>query len=93
MKLIPSESESGSIVVALGSEEALILLQPGEMFRSVLDANPAWADGARFLTPTEPGDGMLAVVPKAAGGAWLGKVATHAVEREFQELLFDNLHR
>ena len=41
---IPQEPGRRSVVFSLGGEEAAILLQPGEMFRGVLDRNPAWAE-------------------------------------------------
>ena len=81
----------GRLDFALGSEEALILLQPGEMFRRVLDSNPEWAGNALFLAPAQPGGGALAVLPPEAGPAWMEATATHPVEREFQEILFNTL--
>jgi hypothetical protein len=92
MKFIMNENEMERVVVALGGEEAVILLQPGEMFRAVLDRNPSWAEACRFLTSLDPAGGMAAVLPRLAGPAWLKVLATHQVEREFQELLFDHLH-
>jgi hypothetical protein len=89
MELTACEPGNGTIVVALGGEEALILLQPGEMFRRVLDGNPGWAGAVRFLVPAGTGGGVLAVLPRAAGPAWLEEVSTHPVEREFQELLWE----
>jgi hypothetical protein len=91
MRYIENENEAERVVVALGSEEAVILLQPGEMFRAVLDRNPSWAGDSRFLTALDPAGGMLAVLPRLAGPSWLAALATHRVEREFQELLFDHL--
>jgi len=82
---------SGKLIVALGGEEAAVLLQPGRLFRVAADANPAWAREIRFLTPPDPDGGMLAVLPLSLGQAWLGEAAAHPVEREFQELLFDQL--
>ena len=87
---IPQERESGNAVLSAGSEEAAILLQPGEMFRTVLDGCREWAEHSQFLTPSGTGEGMLVVVPRHAMAAWLGKTAAHPVEREFQELLIQH---
>jgi hypothetical protein len=92
MNWIPHENDVGSMIFSLGCEEAAILLQPGEMFRGVLDRNPAWAEKSRFLTPTNPPGGMLSVLPRPALAAFLEAIATHPVEREFQELLFEQAH-
>jgi hypothetical protein len=92
MKFVANECEEACWVVALGIEEAAILLQPGEMVRAVLDRDRSWAEASRFLIPPDPAGGMLAVLPRLAGGAWLDGLATHPLEREFQELLFDHLN-
>jgi hypothetical protein len=90
MMWIPQERESCSAVLSLGCEEAAILLQAGEMFRAVLDGCCDWAEHSQFLTPPATGEGMLVVVPRHAMAAWLGKTASHPVEREFQELLIQH---
>lgn len=89
MQMLPSGKGAGKLIVALGGEEAAILLQPGRLFRNAADANLEWAAEIRFLIPPDPMGGMLAVLPRSAGPAWLGTAAAHPVEREFQELLFD----
>jgi hypothetical protein len=90
MNRIPHGLGAESVAFALGGEEAAILLQPGEMFRKVLDANPSWAGACVFLTPRDSTGGMLAVLPRAAIAAWLGETSTHPVERDFQELLIQD---
>ena len=91
MNLIPNQSDSDMLVISLGTEEALILMQPGEMLRAVLDAVPAWSAKARFLTNPDRGAGMLAVLPRLVGRALLAVPARHPAERELKELLFDQL--
>jgi len=77
----------------MGVEEAMILFQPGEMFRATLERNRAWMARARFLTPMGAGaaGGMLAILPRAAAPALLSAAAGHAVERELQEIIFSAL--
>lgn len=87
MNAFAQEQGRGAIVLALGAEEAAILLEPAELFRAVLERNPAWRESALFLTPQGAEGGMLAVLPRPAISAWLDATATHPVEREFQELL------
>jgi hypothetical protein len=91
MELIPTESDREYLVIALGSEEAVILLQAGGMLRRVLDAVPAWSGAARFLTPPKSAEGMLAVLPRRVGTAILEAAAGHTVERDFKRLLFHSL--
>jgi hypothetical protein len=89
MRLISHHGATGCAIVSLGGEEAVILLQPGGMVRSVLDPSPARAAAARFLTPLR-GEGVLAVLPEDSAAAILRAPATHSVERDLQMLLFDN---
>lgn len=91
MELIPTEIPADHLVIALGSEEALILLQPGGMLRLILDAAPTWNAAARFLTYPKSAAGMLAVLPRAAGSAILKEPARHTVEQDFKRLLFRSL--
>ena len=93
MMQVSQPGEDGRVVLSLGNEEAAILLQPGGIFRSVLDDNPDWADESQFLTPPKTAGGMLAVLPRQAATAWLAAIATHPVEREFQELLIQIINR
>ncbi len=79
------------LIVALGNDEALILLQRGEMLRAVVDGNEAWRSATRFLTSSDGAPGMLAVLPRAAARAFLSAPTRHAIERELKELLFDEL--
>lgn len=81
------------LVLAFGSDEALVLLQPGQMLRTVLDENKAWSSAASFLTSPDGAPGMLAVLPRAAASAVLEVPARHAIERELKELLFDELSK
>ena len=90
MHLLANET-SDMLVLALGNDEALVLLQPGQMLRTVLDENEAWSSAARFLTSPNGGPGMLAVLPRAVASAILEMPARHAIERELKELLFDEL--
>lgn len=92
MHLVPNEA-SDTLVLALGTDEALVLLQPGQMLRTVLDANEAWNSAARFLTSAAGAPGMLAVLPRAAASGILATPARHAIERELKELLFDELSK
>jgi hypothetical protein len=93
MKIISSLRETDCLWLSLGVEEAMILFQPGEMLRATLERNRAWVEKARFLTRMSAGvaDGMLAILPRAAGPALLSAVAGHAVERELQEIIFSVL--
>ena len=91
MHLIPNQSDFDMLVISLGTEEALILMQPGEMLRTVLDAAPKWSATARFLTNPEGGAGMLAILPRLVGSAVLAVPSRHPAERELKELLFDQL--
>jgi hypothetical protein len=88
MELVPTEGDREYLVVALGSEEAVILLQAGGMLRRVLDASPAWNSAARFLTSPKSAEGMLAVLPRRVGASILAEAAGHTVERDFKKLLF-----
>ncbi len=81
------------LVLALGSEEAFVLLQPGSMLRTLLDENESWSESARFLTSPDAAPGMLAVLPRAIGAAILARAARHRVERELKELLFTELSK
>lgn len=92
MHLVPNET-SDTLVLAFGAEEGLVLLQPGQMLRTVLDANEAWNSAARFLTSAAGAPGMLAVLPRAAASAILAAPARHAIERELKELLFGELSK
>jgi len=91
MELIPTEGNREYLIVALGSEEAVILLQAGGMLRRVLDAAPVWSGAARFLTPPKSAEGMLAVLPRQVGTAILDAAAGHTIERDFKKLLFYSL--
>ena len=92
MQLLPNET-SDTLVLALGSDEALVLLQPGEMLRSILDENEAWRTAARFLTSPDGVPGMLALMPRAAAKSLLAAPACHVIERDLKELLFDELSK
>ena len=87
MRLISHHSTTGCAIVALGAEEAVILLQPGKMIRRALDPVSARA-AARFLTPCRGEDGVLAILREDAAAAILRAPATHALERDLQDLLF-----
>ena len=89
MNLIPSDDGTGSVIVSLGAEEAVILLQAEKMVRTVIDRCPDWTAGARFLTSPGGQDGVLALIPRAAAAAVLQAPATHEAERDLQILLFD----
>lgn len=91
MHLVPADAAASQLVVALSIEEALILLQPGRMIRTVLDRHPELADRARFLSLTSGGPGMLVLLPRAAGSLLLMAPDGHALEREFKGLVFDAL--
>jgi hypothetical protein len=90
MKWVPQKHGEMSMVLSMAGEEAAILLQPGELFRTILDGNASWAAGCEFLTPRDSAGGMVAVMPRPALTAWLEAVAAHPVEREFQELLIQH---
>jgi len=91
MEIVPNKSDREWIVLSLGSDEALILLQPGQMLRTVLEADRAWREGARFLTRSDGGAGMLAVLPRAMGRAVLAASARHSVELQLKEFFFEHL--
>lgn len=91
MKIVPNESDREWIVLSLGSDEALILFQPGQMIRAVLETDPKWRECARFLTDPGDGAGMLAVLPRTMGPAILAASARHPLERQLKEILFDLL--
>ena len=91
MHLVPADTATLHLVVSFSSEEALILLQPGTMIRTVLDQHPELADRARFLSLTKGGPGLLVLLPRAAGSLLLSAVGGHTLEREFKGLLFDAL--
>jgi hypothetical protein len=90
MKMIAMPGQGEFLVLALGGDEAAILLRPAAMFRALLDQNRVWRAAARFLTPADRGaaPGLLAIVPRPAASALLAAVAEHPVERELQGLLF-----
>jgi hypothetical protein len=90
MKMISMPGQGQFLVLALGGEEAAILLRPAAMFRALLDQNRVWRAATRFLTPADRGLalGLLAIVPRPAASALLAAVAEHPVERELQGLLF-----
>jgi len=90
MKMVSMPGQGEFLVLALGGEEAAILLRPAAMFRALLDQNRVWRAAARFLTPADcgAGQGLLAIVPRPAASALLAAVAEHPVERELQGLLF-----
>lgn len=91
MHLVPADAAASQLVVSLSSEEALILLQPGKMLRTVLDQNPDLADRARFLSLTKGGPGMLVLLPRAVGPLLISAADGHVLERELKGLLFDAL--
>lgn len=93
MRIISTPVLDRRLWFSMGSEEAMILLQPGEMLRATLERNFAWMTDARFLTGTEAGGtgGMLAILPRGAASALLSAAAGHALERALQELIFDAL--
>ena len=91
MEIVPNKSDREWIVLSLGSDEALILLQPGQMLRTVLEVDRSWREGARFLTRSDGGAGMFAVLPRAIGGAVLAASARHFLELELKEIFFDYL--
>jgi hypothetical protein len=93
LRAITAPGEDPSLLLALGTEEAVILWQPGGMFRATLDRHPSGRAAARFLTPIDPGGaaGMLALLPRAAAPALIAAAAGHPVERELQEGLWAHL--
>ena len=91
MHLVRPDTATSHLVVSLSSEEAMILLQPGKMIRTVMDQHPKLSDRARFLSLARGGPGMLVLLPRAAGPLLLSAVDGHALEREFKGLLFDAL--
>lgn len=90
MKMVAMPGQGEFLVLALGGEEAAILLRPAAMFRALFDQNRVWRAAARFLTPADRAAafGLLAIVPRPAASALLAAVAEHPVERELQGLLF-----
>jgi hypothetical protein len=90
MKMVSMPGQGDFLVLALGGEEAAILLRPAARFRALLDQNRVWRAAARFLAPADRGaaQGLLAIVPRPAASALLTAVAEHPVERELQGLLF-----
>ena len=90
MKMVAMPGQGEFLVLALGGEEAAILLRPAAMFRALFDQNRVWRATARFLTPADRAAafGLLAIVPRPAASALLAAVAEHPVERELQGLLF-----
>jgi len=91
MEVIPNELGKEWIVLSLGTEETLILLEPGQMLRRVLESDALWADQAKFLTRSDGTPGMLAVLPRAAAPAVLAAPAGHTIERTLKEIIFDQL--
>lgn len=91
MNAVSNESDGSHLVISLGSEEATILFQPGSWLRRVMDRTRALSSTARFLTPPVDGGGMLAILSCAAAAALLESPVSHPVERDLQELFFDNL--
>jgi len=87
--MVPMPGQGDFLVLALGGEEAAILLRPAARFRALLDQNRVWRAAARFLAPADRGEGpgLLAIVPRPAASALLAAVAEHPVERELQGLL------
>jgi hypothetical protein len=90
MEIISPPAEQDCLYFSFGVEEAMILFQPGAMFRATLEGHPAWSTRARFLLRPSPAaaEGMLAILPRAAGSALLSAPATHRVERDLQEIIF-----
>lgn len=91
MDVVPNDSGREWLALSLGSEEALILLQPGQMLRTVLESNQAWSDQTRFLSRPDGGAGLIAILPQAMGSALLRASAGHPVERELKEIFFDQI--
>jgi hypothetical protein len=94
MRLIPAPSD-GSLVFALNPEELMILLQPGEMFRALIDGDADGRASVEFMlrdfanTPVNPE--VRVALPSTAAAALLTSPAGHATERQLQHLIFDAL--
>jgi len=88
--MVSMPGQGDFLVLALGGQEAAILLRPAARFRALLDQKRVWRAAARFLSPADRGEGpgLLAIVPRPAASALLASVAEHPVERELQGLLF-----
>jgi hypothetical protein len=94
MRLIPTPWAAG-LILSLNTEELMVLLQPGEMLRALIDGDADVRASAKFMLPdfavAQPGGEVRMALPSPAAAALLTLPAGHATERRLQHLIFDAL--